>query len=246
MEGNGKTVFRVILRLMGEKLSERTRDTLELLLEGNGDLERVIDLMKYNCEFETAAEIALLVAILNPWGAKEWIGLLANQFELDRPEKGRSEGDYRFTYGAILAIFKIANELPAMYPEINQAREVLTLMPSLIHGLITNHKYLIEKANKVIYFPDADKTINKFRSMLATEISRYIRCDATKKDCSLRADEVHWIFHGLLEDKDSWQDNKIGKLILEQICYALFGSFEISERLKVLDLFWHVKENPKE
>ncbi|MBN1325805.1 hypothetical protein JW977_02385 [Candidatus Falkowbacteria bacterium] len=245
MKGSGSTVYKMILRLMGDKLPEQTREVLNLMLAGNENPEQAIELMRDNCDFEIVAEIAMLIAILDPLGSWKWIDLLVKDFNLDCLPATKSEPqyDYRFAFGVILAIFKIANELSSSYPK---AENLLDGLPNLLYKIIINQGCLIQHANYKLnnpenngIYPDTSKLVKRFKSALTTEITKYIHREIL---ANKRMAEIQGILQKLRQSKDTdWsllEGISIGGLILDQICYAMFGSLGTTQRVHALQLLF--------
>jgi hypothetical protein len=244
MKGTGSSVFNVIKALMGDKLPEQMRDSLSVLLEGDGNLSRIIGHMNYNCEFELVAEIAYMVYLMDPHAAGGWLDLLVNDFNLDNKSDYKIKqrpGDYRIVFGTILAIFKIANELTLCYSKLEEAKEILPKLPDLIYKLMINEGPMHIVVNSFLFGMSSEnlKTLNKFKSALATEITAYVRGGALKnldlRDQRLR--EIRSIFKKVMSSNKVWDKNSIGGLILEQICYAKFGELGINSHVEALERF---------
>lgn len=256
-ETENEAVYRLFEKFFGDKVPGQLLSSIRILIVHKDDrtcLEVVRQQMHYNCDFETAAEIATTVAIIDPDNICKWFNLLVENLNLDNElgviddtNRNKCLG-YRFGFGIILAVFKIANELSAHNGKNEIVKKFLVALPDTISKIIKNKCILInfvddilaESRNETNSHPEHLKVANQFRSKIATEITKYVRCDNGYDDRQ-RLVEVLKILESLKMPNGEWDSIKkygLGALIIDQICYALFGTMSPKGKATALQLYF--------
>lgn len=245
-ETRGEAMSRILERYSGKKIEWALKDCIQSVLDKKDNYLRQIVQRMCGPDINTVSEITLAIFILDVANRKEWLDLLMRILESEDGsifiEMNLEHISQNFYFGVCLGIFKIANELTEHHAN-KEEDDFLIAIPEIIYEIITSHGCLLNKTRRVLSninscFSPGES--NEFRSALTKEIYRYMRWYRQYKDegglIQSKMDPRR-IMEKMGNPDKLWREvdkYNIGGLILDQICYAIFGDSDLEERVQAI------------